>query len=88
MGKHDGIDRGICTADWNREDILRDIGESLEIAHRILGVDHAGNDEQRARCLFFKPRHCLGNDFARARVVTTIDPDFRILRSDFSDFSG
>ena len=30
----------------------------------------------------------LGNDFARAWVVTTIDPDFRILRSDFSDFSG
>ncbi|MNV32643.1 hypothetical protein D3C71_1239850 [compost metagenome] len=88
MGKYHGVDRRIRAADRHREDIFGDIGEGLEITHRILGVDHARNDEERACHLFLKASHRLGDNLARAGIMTAIDPDFRILRGHFSDFAG
>ncbi len=79
VGENDGIDGCFSAADRNGKHIFGNICEGLEIADRILGVDHACDDKQRTWRLLFKPCHRFSDNFACTGIVTAIDPDFRPL---------
>ena len=57
--------------------------EGAEIAGLVLGVDHAGDQEQRPRLLLLLLDQRLGDDQAGAGIVAAVEPDLGALRRQF-----
>ncbi len=64
-------------ADRHGINVARHSREGLEITHRILGIDHPGDEEQRSLTPVLECGDSFGNDEPGTRIMSAVEPYFR-----------